>query len=53
MPPSQKVFNHFGGDAGEWTERFLKEFKKYTDREIVLRPKASRSDRQAFLYKIN
>ena len=22
VPPSQKVFNHFGGDAGEWTERF-------------------------------
>lgn len=48
VPPSQKVFNHFGGDAGEWTERFMKESKKYTDREIVLRPKASRSDRQSF-----
>ena len=44
VPPSQKVFNHFGGDAGEWTERFLKESKKHTNREIVLRPKASRSD---------
>ena len=48
VPPSQKVFNHFGGDAGEWTERFLKESKKHTNREIVLRPKASRSDRQSF-----
>ena len=48
VPPSQKVFNHFGGDSGEWTERFLKESKKYTDREIVLRLKASRSDRQSF-----
>ena len=27
VPPSQKVFNHFGGDAGEWTEKFLKEAK--------------------------
>ena len=48
VPPSQKVFNHFGGDAGEWTEKFLKESKKHTNREIVLRPKASRGDRQAF-----
>ncbi len=48
VPPSQKVFNHFGGDAGEWTEKFLKESKKYTNREIVLRPKPSRGDRQNF-----
>ena len=48
VPPSQKVFNHFGGDAAEWTEKFLKESKKHTNREIVLRPKPSRSDRQTF-----
>ena len=48
VPPSQKVFNHFGGDAGEWTEKFLKEAKEYTSKEIVLRPKVSRSDRLNF-----
>lgn len=48
VPPSQKVFNHFGGDAKKWTDNFLKEAKKYTDREIVLRPKVSRSDRLKF-----
>lgn len=48
VPPSQKVFNHFGGDAGEWTERFLKEAKEFTSKEIVLRPKVSRSDRLNF-----
>jgi len=48
VPPSQKVFNHFGGDAAEWTERFLKDSKKYTSKEIILRPKASRTDRQSF-----
>ena len=48
VPPSQKVFNHFGGDAGEWTEKFLKEAKKHTNKEIVLRPKVSRSDRLNF-----
>jgi len=48
VPPSQKVFNHFGGSAEEWTENFLKQAKNHTNREIVLRPKASRSDRQAF-----
>ena len=27
VPPSQKVFNHFGGNAEEWTENFLKQAK--------------------------
>jgi len=45
VPPSQKVFNHFGADAEEWIENKIKEFKKYTDKEIVLRPKVGRSDR--------
>ena len=48
VPPSQKVFNHFGGSAEEWTENFLKESKKHTNREIILRPKVSRSDRLVF-----
>jgi len=48
VPPSQKVFNHFGGDAKEWTDKFLFEAKKYTNKEIVLRPKVSRSDRLKF-----
>ena len=48
VPPSQKVFNHFGGSAEEWTENFLKEAPKYTTKEIILRPKVGRSDRQKF-----
>ena len=48
VPPSQKVFNHFGGSAEEWTENFLKQAKNHTNKEIVLRPKVSRSDRLVF-----
>ena len=45
VPPSQKVFNHFGANADEWIESKMKEFKQYTNKEIVLRPKVSRSQR--------
>ena len=48
VPPSQKVFNHFGGSAEEWTEKYLKDAKQYTNKEIILRPKIGRSDRQKF-----
>ena len=48
VPPSQKVFNHFGGNAEEWTENFLKQAKNHTNKEIVLRQKVSRSDRLVF-----
>ena len=45
VPPSQKVFNHFGANAEEWIESKMKELKQYTDKEIVLRPKGGRSER--------
>jgi hypothetical protein len=45
VPPSQKVFNHFGGNADDWIENKLKELKQYTKKQIVLRPKTSRSSR--------
>jgi hypothetical protein len=48
VPPSQKVFNHFGANADEWIESKMKEFKKYTNKEIVLRPKVSRSQRVSY-----
>ena len=48
VPPSQKVFNHFGASADEWIESKMKEFKKYTNKEIVLRPKVSRSQRVSY-----
>jgi hypothetical protein len=48
VPPSQKVFNHFGANADEWIESKMKEFKNYTNKEIVLRPKVSRSQRVSY-----
>ena len=48
VPPSQKVFNHFGGDAEKWLEDHLKEFKKYTNKNIVVREKKSRGERTGF-----
>ena len=45
VPPSQKVFNHFGGDAKEFTDKLIKEIKLYTDKPIEVRPKISRDQR--------
>ena len=48
VPPSQKVFNHFGGNAEQWLEEKLKEFKKYTKKNLVVREKGARSERIGF-----
>tara|TARA_R110001592_G_scaffold55511_3_gene169550 strand:+ start:2765 stop:3724 length:960 start_codon:yes stop_codon:yes gene_type:complete len=45
VPPSQKVFNHFGGDAEEYTKKLIKEIKTFTDRPIELRRKVGRDQR--------
>ena len=45
VPPSQKVFNHFGGDAKEFTDKLVEEIKLYTDRPIEIRPKVGRDKR--------
>ena len=48
VPPSQKVFNHFGGEAIEWTNKLIENIKKVTDRPIEIREKVGRSERQNF-----
>jgi hypothetical protein len=48
VPPSQKVFNHFGGDAIEWTNKLIENIKKITDRLIEIREKVGRSERLNF-----
>tara|TARA_Y100001973_G_scaffold106769_1_gene187385 strand:+ start:1686 stop:2606 length:921 start_codon:yes stop_codon:yes gene_type:complete len=45
VPPSQKVFNHFGGVAHKYTKALIKNLKKITNREIEVRAKLSRSER--------
>ena len=45
VPPSQKVFNHFGGVAHKFTKRLIKQIKKLTNREVEVRAKLSRSER--------
>ena len=47
-PPSQKVFNHFGGEAEKYTNKLVEKIKKLTDREIEIRHKAGRSERLGF-----
>ena len=48
VPPSQKVFNHFGGDAEDYTNKLVEKIKTLTDREIEIRHKAGRSERLGF-----
>jgi hypothetical protein len=48
VPPSQKVFNHFGGEAIEWTNKLIENIKKVTDRPIEIREKVGRSERLNF-----
>ena len=48
VPPSQKVFNHFGGDAKDYTDKLIEKIKTITDREIEVREKIGRSDRLNF-----
>lgn len=48
VPPSQKVFNHFGGDAKEYIDKLIEKIKTITDRKIEVREKVSRSERLKF-----
>ena len=48
VPPSQKVFNHFGGDAKEYTDKLIEKIKTITDRKIEVREKIGRSERLNF-----
>ena len=48
VPPSQKVFNHFGGDAKEYTDKLIEKIKTITDREVEVREKVGRSERLNF-----
>ena len=48
VPPSQKVFNHFGGDAEDYTNKLVEKIKTLTDKEIEIRHKAGRSERLGF-----
>lgn len=43
--PSSKPCKFYGQDPAEWKANTIAEIKKYTDREIVIREKASRIDR--------
>ena len=44
-PPSQKAMNFWNRDLHEWLKITVEDIKKYTDREIVIREKASRHER--------
>ena len=44
-PPSQKAMNFWNMDLQEWLKTTVDDIKKYTDREIVIREKASRHER--------
>lgn len=44
-PPSQKAMNFWGLDLQEWLKVTIDDIKKYTDRPILVREKASRHDR--------
>jgi hypothetical protein len=44
-PPSQKAMNFWNMDLQDWLKITVDDIKKYTDREIVIREKASRHER--------
>ena len=44
-PPSVKVMEVWGENLDAWIDRTVKELKNYTDREIIIRRKPSRTDR--------
>ena len=48
VPPSQKVFNHFGGDAKDYTDKLVEKIKTLTDRPIEVREKLGRAQRLNF-----
>jgi hypothetical protein len=51
VAPSQKPCKYYGIDRQEWLAQTIEEIKKYTDREIVVREKTSRSSRsQSTIY---
>ena len=43
--PSEKPFQYYGHDRAKWIQKVEKTIKKYSDREIVWREKASRGER--------
>ena len=42
---TEKPFQYYGHNREKWLEKVLKTLKKHTDREIVIREKASRGER--------
>lgn len=44
-PPSQKAMKYWNLDLDEWMNNTVLEIKKYTDREIVIRKKGTRTER--------
>lgn len=42
---TEKPFQYYGEDKDQWLDRVLTTLKKHTDREIVIRNKASRGER--------
>jgi len=45
VAPSEKPCKYYGIDKTQWTQQTLDELKKYTDRPIIVREKASRAER--------
>ena len=43
--PSQKVFNHFGGDAKKYTKNLINAIKEISNRDIEVRKKLSRAEK--------
>jgi len=48
VPPSQKVFNHFGGNAPIYTKKLIQKIKEISNREVEVRKKLSRAERINF-----
>lgn len=48
VPPSQKVFNHFGGNAPIYTKKLVKKIKEISNRPVEIRKKLSRRERVNF-----
>jgi hypothetical protein len=45
VAPSEKPCKYYGIDKDEWIANTVKQLKKYTDRDIVVREKADRTER--------
>tara|TARA_Y100000004_G_scaffold88589_1_gene99325 strand:- start:1393 stop:2337 length:945 start_codon:yes stop_codon:yes gene_type:complete len=48
VPPSQKVFNHFGGSASMYTKKLINKINEISDRKVDVRKKLSRAERTNF-----